>query len=281
MGKAQSLHLPSEERSYRRTRFKVEVVREAVKVFDQQTNPDGKLKPVLDMYVFVGEDLQRGYDNEEEFFADYITAPDSAHYLRKFRVRNRDKGLMRIWSTPAAPGKDVRVSVKVEAEEPSQIKAVLNVFEANKENVLLTVETPKKKAPIVFIGHGHSDDWKQLRDHLRDVHDFKTEAYESGPRAGHTIEHVLQTMLEKASIAFLVMTGEDETVAGNINPRLNVVHELGLFQGKLGFHKAIILLKEGANEFSNIEGIQQIRFTNIKEVFGEVVGTIHREFPNK
>ena len=132
----------------------------------------------------------------------------------------------------------------------------------------------------MFIGHGHSQDWKQLRDHLRDVHGFKIEAYESGPRAGLTIEHVLQTMLEKASIAFLVMTGEDETVAGNINPRLNVVHELGLFQGKLGFHKAIILLKDGATEFSNIEGIQQIRFTNIKEVFGDVVGTINREFPN-
>jgi predicted nucleotide-binding protein len=88
---------------------------------------------------------------------------------------------------------------------------------------------------------------------------------------------VLEKMLEKATIAFLVMNGEYETVAGSINPRLNVVHELGLFQGKLGFKKAIILLKRGAAEFSNIEGLQQIRFTDIKEIFGEVVATINRE----
>jgi predicted nucleotide-binding protein len=278
VAKAQSEEkLPSEERSYRRTRFSVEVVREAVKVFDQQTNPDGKLEPVLDMYLYITEDLRRDYVNEEEFFADYITVSDSAHYLRKFRVRNRDKGLLRVWSTPAAPPvKDVRVSVKVEAEEPSQIKAVLNVFESNKEKSLLPVETPKRK-PIVFIGHGHSEDWKQLRDHLQDMHGFEIEAYEAAPRAGHTIENVLETMLAKATIAFFVMTGEDETVAGSMNPRLNVVHELGLFQGKLGFEKGIILLKRGAAEFSNIAGLQQIRFTEIKEVFGDVVATITQE----
>jgi predicted nucleotide-binding protein len=280
VAKGQSDKLPSEERSYRRTQFSVEVIREAVKLFDQQINPDGNLEPVLDMYLYMTEDLRRDYVNEEEFFADYITAPDSAHYLRKFRVRNRDKGLLRIWSTPAAPPlKDVRVSVKVEAKEPSQIKAVLNVFESNKEKSLLPVETPKKK-PIVFIGHGHSEDWKQLRDHLQDMHGFEVEAYESGPRAGNTIENVLETMLAKATIAFFVMTGEDETVAGSMNPRLNVVHELGLFQGKLGFKKAIILLKRGAAEFSNIAGLQQIRFTDIREVFGDVVATINRESRN-
>jgi hypothetical protein len=79
VAKAQSNKLPSEERSYRRTRFSVEVVREAVKVFDQQINPDGNLEPVLDMYLYITEDLRRDYVNEEEFFADYITVSDSAH----------------------------------------------------------------------------------------------------------------------------------------------------------------------------------------------------------
>jgi hypothetical protein len=281
VAKAQSDKLPSEEHSYRRTRFSVEVIREAVKIFDQQINPDGKLEPVLDMYVYLSEDLRRDSVNEEEFFADYIIAPDSAHYLREFRVGNLDKGLLRVWSTPAVPpDKDVRVSVKVGAEGPSQIKAVLNVFEANKGKSLLPVEAPTKK-PVVFIGHGHSEDWKQLRDHLRDMHGFEVEAYEARPRAGHTIEKVLETMLSKATIAFFVMTGEDETVAGSMNPRLNVVHELGLFQGKLGFEKAIILLKRGAAEFSNIAGLQQIRFTDIKEVFGDVAAAINRESRNE
>jgi predicted nucleotide-binding protein len=277
-GKADKLR--SEEHSYRRTRFSVEIIREAVKVFDQQINRDGKLEPVLDMYLYKTEDLRLDYVNEEEFFADYITAPDSAYYQREFRVRDRKKGLLRVWSTPATPPDKVRVSVKVEAKEPAEIKAVLNVFETHKEKSLLPVETATKKEPVVFIGHGHSEDWKELRDHLRDMHGFEVEAYEAKPRAGQTIENVLQAMLAKATIAFFVMTGEDETVAGSMNPRLNVVHELGLFQGRLGFNKGIVLLKRGAAEFSNIAGLQQIRFTDIKEVFGNVIATINQESRN-
>ena len=59
-----------------------------------------------------------------------------------------------------------------------------------------------------------------------------------------------------------------------------MIHEAGLFQGHLGFNRAIILLEEGTEEFSNIQGIEQIRFgkKNIKETFGEVLATLRREF---
>lgn len=244
-------------------------------MFDQQANPEGKLKPRLDLSVAL-EDEEQEYDNEEEFFADYRKSSDSARYVRRFGDEGRNTALMQLSSRPGTRLNDVQVDVKVEAERLPQILAVLNVFQANKEKSLLHVETPRRK-PIVFIGHGHSEDWKQLRDHLQDKHGFEIEAYEAAPRAGHTIENVLETMLAKATIAFFVMTGEDETVAGSMNPRLNVVHELGLFQGKLGFEKGIILLKRGAAEFSNIAGLQQIRFTEIKEVFGDVVATITQE----
>jgi len=90
-------------------------------------------------------------------------------------------------------------------------------------------------------------------------------------------------MLEKSSFALLVLTGDDVMSDGSFHPRLNVVHELGLFQRKLGFSKAIVLLEEGLEEkeFSNISGIQQLRFSkfNIKETFGDVLATLRREFP--
>ena len=59
-----------------------------------------------------------------------------------------------------------------------------------------------------------------------------------------------------------------------------MIHEAGLFQGGLGFNRAIFLLEEGTDEFSNIQGIEQIRFgkKNIKETFGEVLATLRREF---
>jgi predicted nucleotide-binding protein len=59
---------------------------------------------------------------------------------------------------------------------------------------------------------------------------------------------------------------------------LNVIHEVGLSQRGLGFSRAIVLLEDGAEEFSNIHGIVQIRFGkgNIKETFGDVLATIKK-----
>ena len=86
-------------------------------------------------------------------------------------------------------------------------------------------------------------------------------------------------MLNESNLAFLIMTGEDEMPDGSLQARQNVIHEIGFFQGKLGFSKAIILLEDGQQEFSNIHGIQQIRFSkgNIKETFGDVLAVIKRE----
>jgi predicted nucleotide-binding protein len=39
-----------------------------------------------------------------------------------------------------------------------------------------------------------------------------------------------------------------------------VIHEVGLFHGRLGFEKAIVLLEDCCDEFSNIAGLGQIRF---------------------
>jgi predicted nucleotide-binding protein len=86
-------------------------------------------------------------------------------------------------------------------------------------------------------------------------------------------------MLDVAAIAFIVMTAEDEQPDGKIRARMNVVHEAGLFQGRLGFTKAIILLEDGCEEFSNIEGLGQIRFPkgNIAARFEEIRRVLERE----
>lgn len=62
-------------------------------------------------------------------------------------------------------------------------------------------------------------------------------------------------------------------------PGKNVVHEAGLFQGRLGFTRAIVVLEEGCAEFSNIQGLGQIRFPvgQIGAAFEEVRRVIERE----
>jgi hypothetical protein len=135
----------------------------------------------------------------------------------------------------------------------------------------------KSKKTVVFIGHGRASDWRDLKDHLVDKHSIQVEAYETGARAGHTIRDVLEEMMEKSSLAILVHTPEDELADGSFNSRPNVIHETGLFQGKLGFSRAIVLLKDGTAEFSNLAGVQQVRYSDIRQTFGEVLAWIRRE----
>jgi predicted nucleotide-binding protein len=57
-----------------------------------------------------------------------------------------------------------------------------------------------------------------------------------------------------------------------------VVHETGLFQGRLGFSRAIIVRQRGCDAFSNVAGLQELHYTDqIREAFGEVVAALRRE----
>ena len=91
---------------------------------------------------------------------------------------------------------------------------------------------------------------------------------------------MIAEILDSTSFAVLVMTGEDTMEDGTIRARQNVIHEIGLFQGRLGFTKAVVLKEEGTEEFSNLYGVHQIRYSkgNIKETFGDVLAVLKREF---
>ena len=97
--------------------------------------------------------------------------------------------------------------------------------------------------------------------------------------AGVPTAERLGEMLDAAAFAFLIMTAEDEQPDGKVRARENVVHEAGLFQGRLGFKKAIILLEAGCEEFSNIHGLGYIGFPkgNIGAKFEEIRRVLERE----
>src|SRR5208282_4934066 len=62
----------------------------------------------------------------------------------------------------------------------------------------------------VFIGHGRSKVWKDLRDFIRDRLRLPWDEFNRVPVAGVTNIARLSQMLDGAAIAFLVMTAEDE-----------------------------------------------------------------------
>lgn len=131
----------------------------------------------------------------------------------------------------------------------------------------------------IFIGHGRSEAWRRLADYLENHLGMEVVEFNREPMAGRTIKERLEEMLTMVSFAVLVMTGEDETAIGTIRPRSNVIHETGLFQGKLGFSKAIILREEGCEDFSNIDGLIWLGFAKgrIEQTFVDLERALLRE----
>jgi predicted nucleotide-binding protein len=131
--------------------------------------------------------------------------------------------------------------------------------------------------PYIFIGHGRNPLWLAVKSFLEEC-GLKTIYFESESRVSESVIPVLEKMVEKASFAVIVLTGEDQTKEGRLRARQNVIHETGLAQGKLGFKKVVILRQEDVEEFTNLAGLQDIPFTNrIEQSFYDLGRVLKRE----
>jgi len=141
------------------------------------------------------------------------------------------------------------------------------------------VKTTSNLSPCVFIGHGRSKLWARLKTFLNDELGLAAVTYESESRVSESIVSIIEKMLDQATFAILILTAEDETTDGLKRARQNVIHEAGLFQGRLGFRKAVLLRQEGLEEFTNVAGLQYISFSGdqIEQTFYELQRVLKRE----
>ncbi len=144
-------------------------------------------------------------------------------------------------------------------------------IQRNQENIVVSSTTGDR----IFIGHGNSLQWLKLKDFVAKL-GLTHEEFNRVPVAGVTNVARLEEMLNNAKFAFLVMTAEDEQKDGSLQARMNVIHEVGLFQGRLGFSHAIVILEDGCKEFTNIQGLGQIRFSkgDISTCFEQIRETL-------
>lgn len=257
------------EKKYFDTRFSADALREAMQIVSDRAERANVRFGSTQLGVD-HDDSYWGYDTVDEFFADFRKYSGCAY----FSIYG-DGFDLTVSFSPRTVDVSVRALTRVD------IESVFEVFEKHAaQSKLPPAPQPVKPMPTVFIGHGRSQAWRDLKDHLQDKHGIPIEAYETGARAGHTIRDILEDMADRSSFAILVMTGEDEQTNGALRARQNVIHEAGLFQGRLGFARAILLLEDGIDEFSNVAGVQHIPFSkgNIKETFGEILATLRREF---
>jgi Predicted nucleotide-binding protein containing TIR-like domain len=217
-------------------------------------------------------------DGEDEGFSMYRTEA-----CTNFEIvyRGNERHYLRVWFNVSPWNSATAISIEMPSR--GEVERVFDIFESHLQASSIPqplLDKRKNAALRIFIGHGRSPLWRDLKDHLHDKHGYDVEAFESAARGGLAVTDIIDQMGEDAAFAILVMTGENESAQGTMHARENVIHETGLFQGVLGLRKVVVLLEEGCEEFSNRAGVQYLPFAkgNIKETFGEVVATIKREF---
>jgi predicted nucleotide-binding protein len=270
--------MPTKSKSFHQVKFPPEIIMEAYEKFKSNLLENNKESYARDFGIFINEYENWKYDSQDEFFAEYRKDIRSSHLKHQHKGNNYGTSIFDFQFNNLG----YQFELRIELSERAMVEQVFEIFESNYQKYRIPDEEFIKKIEStvkIFIGHGRNSGWKELKDHLQDKHGFNVICYETGARAGYTITEVLEEMSSLASFALLVLTGEDIGIDGALHARENVIHETGLFQGKLGFKKAIILLEDECNEFTNINGVQQIRFSknSIKETFGDVLATIYRE----
>ena len=202
--------MPSILRTYRNTLFKAEHIQEAVALVEalqqewDETNPN-ILKTNRKMNSLSRRNETWNFDSFEEFFAEYRKGFDDSHITNitsDFRLSAR------------AVFYEEKESQTIEISAPSRplLERIAEIFERNAESSRIPEPEVKRFTPIIFIGHGRSPQWRDLKDHLHEQHKYEVQAYEIGARAGHTIRDILDDMLTKSSFAILVMTAELDVV---------------------------------------------------------------------
>lgn len=268
------------KKSFERVRFPADIVSEAYERWNGIVNNEG---PVLGLN-------EVNSNNRETYTFDTVAA-----WLEAYRGNPRTCTLTNVTSRGKSKFNyyfDPTNGSTVEVELPSvdDLNGLFEIFESVAPNHRLPEEPAPEPMPVtapvprphVFIGYGgRSQAWRDLADFLTRL-DVEVETFKSETRVGRTITDVLEGMLDRANFAFLVHTAEDDMGDGRMRGRQNIVHETGLFQGRLGFDRAIIVREDGTEQFSNVHGLQEIRFPSgqIHAAFGEVVEVLRKHFPS-
>ncbi len=258
-------------RIYLTTKFNPETIALAEKTLVKKLPREHKKNTSSYLTIDIQDNNSWQHDNDTEFFSDYRKNCKFAHFSKSF---SHGKGSLEL------NFRGNTSEIGIGAPQRQTIEEVFEIFEQAKKSSIYKENTPPVEPPTIFIGHGQNEQWRKLKDHLADQHNYKIDAYEVGSRTGHAVRDVLERMVQGASFAILVMTGEDKLEDGSLLARQNVIHEMGLFQGKLGFSKAIVLIEKDTKIPSNIQGITYVQFAtgNIRETFGDVLAVLKREF---
>ena len=142
----------------------------------------------------------------------------------------------------------------------------------------VSAPNPPPATNKVFIIHGHDElNTHRLTLLLQNHFHLEPEIIRAQPGKSRPLIDKFEDSANGCTFAFALFTPDDEILLKDGNykqARPNVIFELGWFVGRLGRHRAVILLKEGAKVYTDIHGVSYIPF---KESIEEKVLDIQQE----
>lgn len=241
-----------------------------------------ELISIIISYLANGEDEYLSRLKEETEECQVLSTRQWIDYLRpKGNFMSRDMVAIQsgLHTPPHIYLQAQLLAIQSPARAAENLKRITNRLSLHLTNKSRAYMHSSQPSTHIFIGHGHSPLWRDLKDFISERLKLPYDEFNRVPIAGITNTTRLSQMLDHAAMAFLIMTAEDEQSDGKLRARMNVIHEAGLFQGRLGFTRAILLLEEGCENFSNVDGLGYIQFPhgNIKACFEDVRHVLERE----
>jgi predicted nucleotide-binding protein len=166
--------------------------------------------------------------------------------------------------------------------EVANLKGLINQMEYSAGigalNTISTSSIPPSGKKI-FIIHGHDElNTHRLTLLLQNQLHVDPLVIISKPGMSRPLIEKYEDNASLCSFAFAIVTPDDEIKSHDGNyrqARPNVIFELGWFVGRLGKHRVTILLKEGTQIHSDIDGISRIQFRdNVEEKFLQIQGEL-------
>jgi len=127
----------------------------------------------------------------------------------------------------------------------------------------------------IFVIHGHDElNTRRLTQLLQNQFNLNPIAMLSKPGMSRPLIEKFEDEAQTCSFAFGLFTPDDEiiNVANRYKQaRPNVIYEIGWFIGRLGKHRVMLLLKQGTNIHSDLDGVSRIPFSdNVEDKFLDI-----------
>jgi len=210
------------------------------------------------LYDAVERDLDSRFRQWRLEVTDLLGRIKQAGYSVQCDIHNRSFGTHRMNATEEYLNNEYRIELQ---DTLNELSLLIKRYETYGEPSDRTLSGGKTQGlGKIFLGHGRNPIWNRVLRFLKDELSMEVIAFETESRASSHIVDVLTDFLDECNFAVIVMTADDETTEGKTRSRQNVIHEIGLFQGRHGFDRVLIFQQEGVEEFSNIAGLQTIRF---------------------